>query len=149
MLSQVENEQLTQVGRGTPMGELWRRYWHPIAASAELIERPTKAVRILGEDLVLYKDLSGRYGLVEPLCPHRKMSMMYGIPEQDGIRCAYHGWRYASDGSCTRIPSLPANQPIPAKARAKAFRAEERYGLVWVCLDEDRKSTRLNSSHRT
>ena len=69
MLSRQENDALTKVGRGTPMGELMRRYWHPIAATAELDERPTKAVRLLGEDLVLYKDRSGTYGLIERLCP--------------------------------------------------------------------------------
>ncbi|MCY4581315.1 MAG: Rieske 2Fe-2S domain-containing protein, partial [Chloroflexi bacterium] len=80
MLSVQENEQLTQVGPGTPMGELMRRYWHPIAASAELIERPTKAVRLLGEDLVLYRDRSGTLGLIERFCPHRRVDLSYGIP---------------------------------------------------------------------
>ena len=91
MLSATENERLTQVGKGTPMGELMRRYWHPIAAAAELGERPTKSVRVLGEDLVLYKDRSGTLGLIEKLCPHRRVDLSYGIPEENGLRCMYHG----------------------------------------------------------
>ena len=104
MLTEKQNEQLTRVGPGTPMGELFRRYWHPVAAVSQMKERNTFQVKILGEDLVLYKDRSGHYGLVEPHCPHRKMSMMYGIPEEDGIRCAYHGWRFDKQGCCTEQP---------------------------------------------
>ncbi|MBM4297903.1 MAG: Rieske 2Fe-2S domain-containing protein, partial [Deltaproteobacteria bacterium] len=100
MLSQEENEQMTQVGPGTAMGELWRRYWHPIAASAELLERPTKAVRVLGEDLVLFRDKQGRPGLIGPQCAHRRMSMVLGIPDKEGLRCAYHGWLFGRDGKC-------------------------------------------------
>ena len=72
MLSVAENDRLSRVGKGTRMGELMRRYWHPIGASAELLERPTKSVRLLGEDLVLYKDRSGTMGLIDALCPHRR-----------------------------------------------------------------------------
>ena len=100
MLSQEENNQLTQVERGTPMGELMRRYWHPIAASSELIAKPTKAVRLLGEDLVLYRDKQDRPGLIGPQCAHRRMSMLLGIPDNDGLRCPYHGWLYGKDGKC-------------------------------------------------
>ena len=91
MLSVEQNEKLTRVGPGTPMGELMRRYWHPIAASSELnAENPTKEVRLLGEDLVLYRDAKGTLGLIEPSCAHRKASLAYGVPEENGIRCAYH-----------------------------------------------------------
>ena len=92
MIPSHVNEELTQVSAGTPMGELMRRYWHPVAASGELMERPTKAVRILGEDLVLYKDRSGTLGLIERFCPHRRVDLSYGIPEEHGLRCMYHGW---------------------------------------------------------
>ena len=111
MLSQEENEQLTKVGRGTPMGDLLRRYWYPIAASSELIEKPTKAVRILGEDLVLYRDKQGRPGLIGPQCAHRRMSMMLGIPEKEGLRCPYHGWLYGRDGKCLEQPYETAEDP--------------------------------------
>ena len=77
MLTQEQNELLTQVGKGTPMGELLRRYWHPIAAAAELNEKPTKPVRLLGEDLVLYKDKSGEIGLIDRFCPHRRVDLNY------------------------------------------------------------------------
>jgi 5,5'-dehydrodivanillate O-demethylase len=104
MLSAQENELITRVGKGTPMGELMRRYWHPIAAAAELDDRPTKAVRLLGEDLVLYKDRSGTIGLLDLLCAHRRVDLSYGIPEEHGLRCMYHGWLYDETGQCTEQP---------------------------------------------
>ncbi len=91
MLSAAENARLTQVGPGTPAGALLRRYWHPVASLDEMLERPTKRVRLLGEDLVLFRDRSGRFGLVDEHCPHRRASLFYGIPVTDGLRCAYHG----------------------------------------------------------
>ena len=86
MLTQEENKALTSIMPGTPMGELMRRYWHPIAAAAELDDKATKPVRILGEDLVLYKDKSGTIGLIERFCPHRRVDLSYGIPEDNGLR---------------------------------------------------------------
>jgi 5,5'-dehydrodivanillate O-demethylase len=137
MLSREENELLTQVGRGTPMGQLLRRYWYPIAASSELIERPTKAVRILGEDLVLYRDKQGRPGLIAPQCAHRRMSMLLGIPENDGLRCPYHGWLYGSDGKCLEQPYECAEDPDSAfkdRIRLTAYPAKELGGLVFAYL---------------
>ncbi|HCH35837.1 MAG TPA: aromatic ring-hydroxylating dioxygenase subunit alpha, partial [Dehalococcoidia bacterium] len=104
MLTQEQNELLTQVGKGTPMGELLRRYWHPIAAAAELNEKPTKPVRLLGEDLVLYKDKSGEIGLIDRFCPHRRVDLSYGIPEENGLRCMYHGWMLNKEGQCIEQP---------------------------------------------
>ena len=86
------------------MGELMRRYWHPIAAAAELDERPTKPVRLLGEDLVLYRDKSGTLGLIERACPHRRVDLSYGIPEEHGLRCMYHGWMMDETGQCIEQP---------------------------------------------
>ncbi|MBL75726.1 MAG: hypothetical protein CL763_02220 [Chloroflexi bacterium] len=106
MLTQEQNDRLTQVGPGTPMGELMRRYWHPIAASAELdLENPTKEIRLLGEDLVLFRSTRGVVGVIEPSCAHRKASLAYGIPEENGIRCAYHGWIFDENGQCVDQPS--------------------------------------------
>ena len=105
MLSVDANERLTRVGRGTPMGVLMRRYWHPIAASVELDERPTKEVRLLGEDLVLYKDRSGAFGLIDRVCAHRRVNLAYGIPEEHGLRCMYHGWLYDETGQCIEAAS--------------------------------------------
>src|SRR5439155_10103373 len=100
VLTQEENGRMTQVGPGTPMGELLRRYWHPIAASAQLTEHGTRPVKLLGEDLVLYRDRQGRVGLVGDRCPHRRAGMVFGIPEEQGIRCAYHGWMFDASGKC-------------------------------------------------
>jgi phenylpropionate dioxygenase-like ring-hydroxylating dioxygenase large terminal subunit len=100
MLSQEENHQLTAVGGGTPAGELLRRYWHPIAPAVELTdEKPKKKIRVLGEDLVLYRDRNGGYGLVGEHCSHRGVSLYYGFVEDDGIRCPYHGWKYDAAGN--------------------------------------------------
>ena len=82
MITIEQNERLTQVGPGTPMGELFRRYWHPFAAVGELEARPTKSIRLLGEDLVLYRDRSGTLGLIGAKCPHRRVDLSYGIPEE-------------------------------------------------------------------
>src|ERR671919_1607481 len=101
MLTQEENELLTRVGRGTPCGELLRRYWHVVAAASELTEeKPKKRLRVLGEDLVLYRDRGGAYGLVAEHCAHRGASLYYGFVEENGIRCPYHGWKYDARGQC-------------------------------------------------
>ena len=108
MLTQEENVRLTQVGPGTPGGELLRRYWYPVAVVQDLTpERPTKFVRLLGEDLVLFKDKSGRVGLLADHCSHRSASLVYGRVEERGIACAYHGWLYdtARATSSRRRPS--------------------------------------------
>src|SRR2546425_985928 len=81
-----------------------RRFWHPVAAVSQMKDKYTRTVRILGEDLILYKDLSGTYGLVDNFCPHRRMSMLYGVPEENGLRCAYHGWLYSETGQCLEQP---------------------------------------------
>src|SRR2546429_5969402 len=94
MLTKEKTERLTRVGAGTPMGELLRRYWHPIAAAGELDKKPTKEVTVLGEELVLYKDRSGTLGLIGRRCPHRRVSLVYGVPEADGLRCQYPGWQF-------------------------------------------------------
>jgi 5,5'-dehydrodivanillate O-demethylase len=137
MLTAEQNEQLTRIGPGTPMGELFRRYWHPVAAASQMKGRNTFQVKLLGEDLVLYKDRSGNYGLVGPQCPHRKMSMMYGIPEEDGIRCAYHGWRFDKEGRCTEQPYDDTENPegrFNQKAKIKAYPIEEMAGLLFAYL---------------
>lgn len=135
MLTQEQNEKLTQVGKGTPMGELMRRYWHPIAGSAQLTaDNPTKEVRLLGEDLVLYRDSKGVVGCIEPSCAHRKASLAYGIPEENGIRCAYHGWIFNEHGQCVDQPSEPEGSKFKDKVRLKAYPTEELGGLVFVYM---------------
>ena len=137
MLSILENETLTRVGKSTPMGELMRRYWHPVAAAAELDDRPTKAVRLLGEDLVLYKDRSGTLGLIDRVCPHRRVDLSYGIPEEHGLRCMYHGWLYDETGQCTEQPFEETVHPdgrFKEKVRIAAYPVEVAAGLVFAYL---------------
>ncbi len=135
MLSVEQNERLTRVGPGTPMGELMRRYWHPIAASVELdADNPTKEVRLLGEDLVLYRDAKGTLGLVEPSCAHRKANLSYGIPEENGLRCAYHGWIFNENGQCVDQPSEPEGSKFKEKVRIKAYKAQELGGAIFAYM---------------
>ena len=135
MLSAEQNDRYTRVGPGTPMGEVMRRYWQPIAPSAELNEEnPTKEIRLLGEDLLLYRDLKGRVGCIEPLCAHRKANLSYGIPEENGIRCAYHGWVYNETGACLEQPSEPADKRFNEKVCLKAYAVEELGGLIFVYM---------------
>ena len=135
MLTIEQNERLTKVGPGTPMGELMRRYWHPIAGSPELNEdTPTKEVRLLGEDLVLFRSAAGKLGLIEPSCAHRKANMSYGVPEPEGIRCAYHGWVYDTDGNCVDQPSEPAGSRFKGKVHLKAYKVEEFGGVVFAYM---------------
>jgi 5,5'-dehydrodivanillate O-demethylase len=137
MLTKDENEQLTRVGPGTPMGELMRRYWHPVAASGELAQHPTKKVRVLGEDLVLFKTLLGDYGLVGARCAHRRVSLECGVPEEDGLRCMYHGWKYAADGSCIEQPFDETVNPegrFKEKVSIAGYPVEELSGLIWAYL---------------
>jgi 5,5'-dehydrodivanillate O-demethylase oxygenase subunit len=132
MLSQEENEALTRVGPGTPMGDLLRRYWHPVAAVGELDERPTRPVRILGEDLVLYRTGEDSYGLIERFCSHRGTDLAYGVVEGTSLRCPRHGWLYAEGGLCL---DMPLEEEMPQEEiRLKAYRAEAKAGMVWVYL---------------
>ncbi|MCH7608802.1 MAG: Rieske 2Fe-2S domain-containing protein [Chloroflexi bacterium] len=134
MLTKEQNERLTKVGPGTPMGELMRRYWQPIAAYAELSLNPTKAIRLLGEDLVLYKDRSGTLGLIEASCAHRRVHMLYGIPEDNGLRCPYHGWLYDASGQCLEMPAEAPESTFPSRVQIKAYPVEELGGLVFAYL---------------
>ena len=134
MLTAEENERLMRVGPGTPMGELMRRYWHPVAAVAELDQNPVKAVKILGESLVVYRDRSGRYGLVDDTCPHRRISLEYGIPENDGLRCPYHGWLFDGSGQCLEMPAESPESTFPSRVKIKGYPAEELGGLVFAYL---------------
>ncbi|MGH7772030.1 MAG: Rieske 2Fe-2S domain-containing protein [Candidatus Binatia bacterium] len=134
MLSKEENERLTRVGPGTPMGALLRRYWHPVAASSELVDRPTKGVRILGESLVLYRDRKSRLGLIGDRCAHRRVSLLYGIPEEDGLRCAYHGWKYDREGRCIEQPAEPAGSTFKDRVRISAYPVQELGGLIFAYM---------------
>jgi len=127
------NATLTQVGRGTPMGELLRRYWHPIGVSADAGEVPRK-VRVLGEDLILFRDGQGRPGLLYPHCAHRGTSLYYGRVEDGGIRCCYHGWLFDVQGHCTDQPCEPQGGLSRDRIRQPWYPVEERYGLIFAYL---------------
>ncbi|HXP92943.1 MAG TPA: Rieske 2Fe-2S domain-containing protein [Candidatus Binatia bacterium] len=134
MLTIEENEQLTRVGPETPMGNLLRRYWQPIAAASEMKERWTKRVKLFGEDLVLFKDRQGRFGLIGEFCPHRRASLAYGIPQNDGIRCPYHGWKFDATGACTEQPNEPEGSNFKDKIKTPGYPVEELGGLLWAYL---------------
>lgn len=139
MLSEAENTKLTRVGPGTPMGDLMRRYWHPIAATSQLDDRPILGVRLLCENLVLFRDRTGRLGLTSNRCPHRGMNLVAGIPDERGIRCPYHGWVFDASGRCVEQPfesrgtdrSLATFQ---ASCSIKAYKVEELGGLIFAYI---------------
>jgi 5,5'-dehydrodivanillate O-demethylase len=116
------------------MGELMRRYWWPIAASAELLENPVKAVTILGENLTLYKNRQGGLGLVGQRCAHRRFDLRFGIPENDGLRCPYHGWMYDETGQCIEQPAEPEDSTFKDRVQIPAYPVEELGGLIFAYL---------------
>jgi phenylpropionate dioxygenase-like ring-hydroxylating dioxygenase large terminal subunit len=133
------NAKLTEVGRGTPMGELLRRYWHPVGLASDAAATP-RPVKILGEELILFRDGQGRPGLVYPRCCHRGTTLYYGKIEERGIRCCYHGWLFDVEGQCLEMPA----EPDPAGAQCQRVRqpwypVEERYGLVFAYLGPPEK----------
>lgn len=128
-----ENELLTRVGRGTKMGELLRRYWWPVQFSAELADRPLP-VRLLGEDLVLFRAAAGGLGLLERYCAHRRTSLEFGRVEQDGLRCCYHGWKYAPSGQCIDMPLEPEGTSLKDGVRLAGYEAVEAGGLVFAYI---------------
>src|SRR5215469_14026982 len=140
MLSEATNRLLTQVGPGTPMGEYLRRYWHPIGAETQFAEPGAKAIRLLGEDLVLYRDLSGGFGLLERHCPHRRADLSYGYVEACGLRCNYHGWLFGADGKCLEQPYDDLANPAASfrdKVAARAYPVKALGGLLWTYMGPD------------
>jgi 5,5'-dehydrodivanillate O-demethylase len=137
MTTQEQNDRLTRVGPGTPMGNLLRRYWHPVGTVTELAKDPVKKVRLLGENLTLYRSERGEYGLVGDRCPHRGLSMEYAIPDECGLRCAYHGWLFDAKGHCLEQPfedRTLADNRYKEKIRIKAYPVEELGGMVFAYL---------------
>lgn len=132
-----ENDLLTRVGPGTPMGDLLRRYWMPIAGASEFKEQRIKAVRLLGEDLVLYKDLNDRFGLVERACAHRRADLSYGFVEKCGLRCNYHGWAYDETGQCVEMPyedTVVPQAKYKDKVKILAYPVKVHAGMVWAYM---------------
>jgi nitrite reductase/ring-hydroxylating ferredoxin subunit len=125
--------ELTEVGRGTPMGELLRRYWHPIGLVGDATAIPRK-VRALGEDLILFRDKGGRAGLLHARCCHRGTTLYYGKVEDDGIRCCYHGWKFDAQGHCLEPPCEPEGGLFKDKVRQPWYPIAERYGLIFAYM---------------
>jgi len=138
MLSKEENEMLTRVGRGTPAGEMLRRYWWPVSFSAFVTKngQPSR-VRLLGENLVLFRDGGGRLGLLALNCSHRGTSLEFGRVEDSGIRCCYHGWLYDTRGQCLEQPAEPADSSFKGRVRHPAYKAQEIAGFVFAYIGPD------------
>ena len=137
MLSAEKNRLLTRIGPGTAMGDLLRRYWQPIAGASEFEATPIKPIRLFGEDLVLYKDRGGRFGLVDRQCCHRRADLAYGWVEACGIRCNYHGWLYDEQGRCLEQPYEDAANPaarLKEQVKLKAYPVRLLAGLVWAYM---------------
>lgn len=137
MLTEDKNRRLTQVGPGTPMGNLLRRYWMPIAGVSEFDARHTKPVRLMGEDLVLYKDLSGAFGLIDRHCAHRRADLAYGMSEKHGLRCNYHGWLFNATGACVEQPFEDvcfADRGAQDRLSLRAYPVQAKGGMLWAYM---------------
>lgn len=134
MLSKEENKLLTQVGPGTPCGKLLRCYWMPVCPVAEIsADKPKRRVRLLGENLVLFRDGKGRLGLVQEQCPHRRASLYFGFVENDGLRCSYHGWKFDVEGTCIERP-FEKDKNAPVKNCQKAYPVQSLGGVIFGYL---------------
>jgi phthalate 4,5-dioxygenase oxygenase subunit len=136
VLTPQDNARLTRVGRGTPGGTLFRSYWLPALLSQELpdVDGPPVRTRILGEDLVAFRDSSGAVGLIDAFCPHRRAPMYFGRNEECGMRCVYHGWKFDRDGNCVDMPSEPPDSLFKTKVHIRAYPAHEAGGIVWTYM---------------
>ena len=144
MLSREENELITRVGPGTPMGNAMRRYWIPALLARELAEPdgPPARVRLLGEDLVAFRDTEGRIGLLDEFCPHRRVSLYFGRNEECGLRCVYHGWKFDVDGACVDMMNEPEEYDFKHKVRITAYPTCELGGIVWAYMGPAEKHAR-------
>ncbi len=136
MLKAEQNQLLTETGSGTPMGELFRRYWVPALLASELAapDCPPVRVMLLSERLIAFRDTLGRLGLIDEFCAHRGVSLWFGRNEASGLRCAYHGWKYDVNGQCLEVPSEPAESGYCGTIKLKSYPLVERGGVVWAFL---------------
>ena len=137
-----QNELITRIGPGTPCGAMMRSYWQPAALVDEfdprfdprMAGRPVKAVRLLGQDLVLFRDGQQRWGLIDRQCPHRGADLAFGRLEADGLRCPFHGWKFAVDGSCLETPAEPPGSTLCTRVRQRSYPLQVRSGVVFAWL---------------
>jgi phenylpropionate dioxygenase-like ring-hydroxylating dioxygenase large terminal subunit len=136
MLSKEDNELITQTDRGTPMGELFRRFWLPALLAEELPadDCDPVRVRIMGEDLVAFRDTDGNPGVVSAFCAHRGAPMFFARNEDHGIRCIYHGWKYDTTGQCVEMPNIPNSERAAARMRIIAYPAVQAANMIWVYM---------------
>ena len=135
MLSAQINQLITQTGPDTKCGDLLRQYWQPAALTVELeIERPVRPVRLLGENLVIFKDEEGRYGLMDRQCPHRGADLCYGRHEDNGLRCPFHGWLFDFSGQCLEMPGEPEDSKMPGQLKANAYPCLEKNGIIFAYM---------------
>jgi phthalate 4,5-dioxygenase oxygenase subunit len=157
-MNQNDLARIVQVGPGTPAGNLFRRYWQPALLSSEVSEpdgAPVR-VRLLSEDLIAYRDTSGRVGLVHAFCPHRRAPMFFGRNEECGLRCVYHGWKFDVDGNCVDLPTEPSSSKMKDHIKIASYPTVERGGIVWAYLGPkdqmpaapDYEWTRAPETHR-
>ena len=158
MLTREDNETLTRIGQGTPMGDVIRRYWVPARLSSELPEPdcPPVRVKLLGEELVAFRDTQNRVGLLSEFCPHRLTSMFFGRNEEGGLRCVYHGWKFDVSGNCMDMMNEPPHSDYPSKIKTTSYPVVEMGGVIWAYLGPVEKQppypkfewTQVPESHR-
>ncbi len=138
MLSVERNLFMTRVGRGQPMGKLFRQFWLPLTLSEQLPERDGDPVRLrlLGEDLVAFRDTNGQIGAVSAFCPHRRAPLFFGRNEECGLRCVYHGWKFDTTGACVDMPSEPAESDFKDKIGVNAYPVREFGDTVWIYMGQ-------------
>ncbi len=141
MLKREENELITRIGPGTPMGNTIRRYWMPALLASELPHPDSDPVRLrlLGEDLIAFRDTNGAVGLIQNNCPHRGASLFFGRNEEAGLRCVYHGWKFDVEGNCVDMPNEPAESDFKQKVKATAYPTTEKAGVVWAYMGPSEK----------
>jgi phthalate 4,5-dioxygenase oxygenase subunit len=159
MLTQEQNELIQMTGPGTKMGDVMRRYWTPALLSWELPEPDCSPVRVklLGEELIAFKDTDGKIGLVDNYCPHRRASLFFGRNEECGLRCVYHGWKFDVDGNCVDMPSEPAESNFKDKVKVTAYPCLDMGGVVWTYMGPPEKQpqppmfewTQVAETHRS
>jgi len=138
----AQNDLITRIGPGTACGALMRQYWQPAALLEEfdaalhpaMAQRPLKAVRLLGQDFVLFRDASGQFGLLDRDCPHRGADLAFARHEGDGVRCPFHGWKFAADGRCLETPAEPAGSTLCQRVRQRSYPVQQRAGVVFAWL---------------
>lgn len=144
-MKQENNELLTRVGPGTPMGKFFRQYWLPVLPSVEMEEpggRPVR-IRLLGENLLLYRAPDGKIGLVGEQCPHRGVSLYFARNEVDGLRCVYHGWKYDIEGKCVDAPNVNNPERITNTVQNQAYACVERNGVIWTFMGDQANKPEL------